>query len=154
MSTDWRKSGVFGLLILSGCVTNNTEVTQLHAPFFLGSLRYILQDITLDTGGSLPGSDRLNLTLWVNNPTRQSQTFSPPALSIKIWCDYNRQVFQPESRQQAAAIVKPHQTIEFISRFDIPDVACDQGFNIELVYAGHHVSIPILRQNPFPLEAE
>jgi hypothetical protein len=154
MSTDWRKSGIFGLLLLSACVTNNTEVTQLHAPFFLGSLRYILQDITLGTGVLFPGAHRLNLTLWVNNPTHQSQTFSPPALSIKIWCDYNRQVFQPESTQQAAAIVKPNQTIEFISHFDVPDVACDQGFNIEFVYAGHHVLIPILRQNPFPLEAE
>ena len=154
MSVDWRKSGILGLLLFSGCVTNNTEVSQLHAPFFLGSLRYILQDITLDTGFLLPGSHRLNLTLWVNNPTPKPQTFSPSAFSIKIWCDYNRQVFQPESTQQATAIVKPNQTIDFTSYFDVPDVACDQGFNIEFVYAGHHVLIPIVRQHPFPLNAE
>jgi hypothetical protein len=148
---DWRRSALLGLLLFSGCVTNQTEVSQLHAPFLLGSLRYILQDIALDTG-ALPGLHQLSLTLWVNNPGSQTQTFSPGALSVRIWCDYNRQVFQPKSAGQAAAIVKPSQTIEFVSHFDVPAGACDQGFNVEFMSAGHQVLIPIVRRDPFPLD--
>jgi hypothetical protein len=149
--TDWHRSALVGLLLFSGCVTNHTEVSQLHAPFVLGSFRYILQDIALGTGG-LPGLHQLSLTLWVNNRGSQSQTFSPGALSIKIWCDYNRQIFQSKSTGQAAAIVKPSETIEFVSHFDVPATACDQGFNIEIMSVGHQVLIPIARQDPFPLD--
>ena len=97
--------------------------------------------------------------IWIHVPIGYGKLFKEKTVNWMYQTEpepglHNRQVFQPESTQQAAAIVKPNQTIEFISHFDVPDVACDQGFNIEFVYAGHHVLIPIARQNPFPLEAE
>ena len=143
----WRTSSIL-VLLLTGCVTDN-NTAQLHVPFVLGSLRYILQDITLETGHSLPGVHQLKFTLWVNNPASRAQTFEPSALSIIVLCDYNRQVFQLAAPQEAAAAIDPGQTIETVRYYDVPNGACDQGLNVEFMAAGQRVLMPIFKPTLF-----